>query len=325
MALRRNPQRCRQEGMLLPLTALKVQMSIVEVKDTTSSGKEHQTLHQRRTKRRTITTPKRKQEVRPQQVPRQVNDEPFPFFNLPREIRDQVYSYLVVQPNGNRPVIAAVPLLRDRKRRVAAQVKRERLNRKRALTGRPLSRIRQADPEPFIHLQLLQASQRLCNEARDCLYSSNWFAITLDKLPMTTFEAPFGWDLSRITRLQIEVQIKDATHMNSYVDWTAFLSAFTSLRSLHIAPTFHPRYYDWAYTELSDWTTVHFVHKAFFRELLAAIPEHVDVKFGASIRATDDMQLQGMPIAETVVRDMYAELGFRRNPQPQSRAASSRW
>jgi hypothetical protein len=325
MALSRSPARYHQEILPPPLTTVKVQMSLVEMKDTTSSKKDHQTLYQRRTKRRIISIPKRRLEVRAQQIPRPANNDPFPFFNFPREIRDQVYSYLVVQPSGSRPIIAAGPLLRDRKRRVAAQAKRERLNRKRLLTGRPLSRIRQPDPEPLLHLQLLQVSQRLCNEARDCLYSSNWFAITLDKLPMTTFEAPFGWNLSRITRLQIEVQLKDAAHMNSYVDWMALLSAFSSLRFLHIAPTFHPRYYDWAFSELSDWTAVHFVHKAFFRELLAAIPSHVDVKFGTSAQARDDMQLQGTPLSETVVQEMYAELGFRRSSQPHVRPASIRW
>jgi hypothetical protein len=311
MAMRRNPQRTCQEMMMPPSAAFKLQPIVIEAKEASHSTRERQPLSQRRTKRATANSQRRKRRISLPQIHRPANNVPFPFFQLPRELRDQVYSSLVTRTDGGRSIISAVSLLNDKKARRATQVKRERLNRKRILDGKPPVRIRDLEPEMVVHLNLLQASRRLCDEARDCLYNSNWFAITLDKLPHTTFETPYGWNLSKITRLQLEVQIKDAAHMNSYVDWTTFFSALTSLRFLHIAPTFHPRYYDWASSELSSWTTAHYIHKAFFRELLAGVPSHVDVKLGTLIIEGTDLQLQGTPVSQRVIADMYSELSAR--------------
>jgi hypothetical protein len=306
MALRRNPQRGCQERLLPPFTTIKIQSIGSETSETTSRAKEGQAARQRRAKR---PATKRKARNPSRQILPPASDKPFPFFSLPREIRDQVYSSLVVRPNGGRSVIAAAPVLLDKKRRTALRAKRERLNQRRFLNGKPPIRIRQTETEPILHLDLLQASQRLHAEAKDCLYSNNWFAITLDRLPLTTFETPYGWDLSRITRLVVELQLKDAAHMNTYVDWTAFFASFTSLRFLHVIPTFHPRYHDWAYPEFTNWTTTHFIHKAFFRELLAAIPNHLEIKVGSSSDATGVTHLQGKPIGSSLLRDMYTELG----------------
>lgn len=299
-----------------PFAAVKPPRFEVEFKETPSIGESRLALQQRRAKRRTTNLRKRRGSLFIQSVHRPVNDEPFPFSQLPREIRDQIYSSLVVPTSDN--TLAALPLLQERKRRIAAEVKRERLNRKRILNGRPPVRVRLPDPEPLLHLNLLRASRTLHTEAKDCLYSSNWFAITLDRLPLTTFETPFGWDLSRVTRLQMEVQLKDATHMNSYVDWEALFSAFKSLRFLRIIPTFHPRYQDWALPELSDWSTAHYIHKAFFRELLAAIPSQVDLKL--PIDMTGDLHIQGQLINPTLIKDMYTDLGARTTPRLQARA-----
>jgi hypothetical protein len=214
----------------------------------------------------------------------------------------------------NGSVIAAAPLLRDRKKRIAAQAQRERLNQKRVIGGRAPVCGRPTDLEPIVHLRLLQASQQLHSEAKDSLYSNNWFAITLTKLPLMTFETPYGWDLRRITKLQLELQLKDAAHMNGYVDWTTLFSTYTSLRFLRIIPTVQPKYYDWALPELDCWATTHYIHKAFFRELLAAIPAHVDVKYGPSPLATSDPQLQGKVVSTSFVRDMHRELCTERIP-----------
>ncbi|KAH7400595.1 hypothetical protein DE146DRAFT_467350 [Phaeosphaeria sp. MPI-PUGE-AT-0046c] len=316
MALRRNPQRTCQEGVLQPFAAVKPQRLEFEFKATPFVGELRPPTQQRRAKRRATNARKRRPSILVQPVHRPANDEPFPFFQLPREIRDQVYSCLVIPTNDN--TIAALPLLHERKRRVAAEMKREKLNRKRMSDGRPPVRVRLPDPEPLLHLNLLQASRALYVEAKDCLYSSNWFAITLDRLPFTTFETPFGWDLSRVTRLQLEVQLKDAAHMNSYVDWTALFSAFKSLRFLRVLPTFHPRYHDWALPELSEWSTAHYIHKAFFRELLAVIPSHVNIT--SPVELQGDMHLQGRPISPNLIQDMYINLGARRTSSSRVRA-----
>jgi hypothetical protein len=317
MALRRNPQRGCQERLLPPIATIKIQSTNAALRETFNNTRENRTVYQRNRRRQAIDTQTRRGKNLTRQVHRPASDKPFPFFKLPREIRDQVYSYLVVRPSGSRPIIAAAPLLSDRKKRVAAQAKRLRLDRKRVLSGKPPVRTRHTESQPIVHLNLLQSSQRLHDETKDCLYSNNWFAITLDKLPLTTFEVPYGWDLSRITKLVVELQVKDVAHMNSYVDWTALFSSFTSLRFLHIIPTLHPRYYDWAHPELSNWTTMHFVHKAFFRELLAAIPSHTDLRLGSSPDATSEMPLQGKSLSRSLVRDMYVELSPGRLPQPR--------
>ncbi|KAF1920718.1 hypothetical protein BDU57DRAFT_553051 [Ampelomyces quisqualis] len=311
----RDSARCcnldRESFLSRPFIMAKCQPPVIEAREPATDRKRHQDALQQRTQQSKISTRERRERARTQKLAQPMANDPFPFLDLPRELRDQVCSHLVVQPNSGRSIIAAGPILRGRKRRVAAEIKRYRVNQRRISDGKPAIHVRQVDLEPLIHLDLLQASRRLYDEAKDALYSSNWFAITLEKLPLTVFQTPFGWDLSRITKLQVEMQLKDAAHMNSYVDWAAFFPAFTSLRSLHIVPTFFPRYFEWANTELSDWATTHYIHKAFFRELLATLPCQIDVKFGRSADSVDDMHLQGKVINETLIKDMHAELGVR--------------
>jgi hypothetical protein len=318
----RNPQKMYQE-ILPPSTPItKIESTTVTIRNDAHISSERQSSLQSRIKRRAVSTKRRKVKTPSQQPPRSTSDKPFPFFELPREIRDQVYSSLVTRPENGRSVIAAVPILSGRRKRVAAQSKRDRVNRRRIFDGKPPLRAREINTEPVIHLNFLQASRRLQYEAKDYLYSSNWFAITLDRLPHATFETPFGWDLSRVTRLQVELQLKDAAHMNSYVDWSALFTPFTSLRFLHVVFTFHPRYYDWAYSELCDWATTGYVHKAFFRDLLAAIPKHVDVKFGTP-NSSVDLQPQGKIIDEVLVRDMHFQLGANHPRLPISQSSGN--
>ncbi|KAL5117562.1 hypothetical protein ACEQ8H_004592 [Pleosporales sp. CAS-2024a] len=318
MTLRRNPQRgCQEMSLPLPLrlplpTTCRLQPTVTQVKHATTHKKEPPLLTPRRRKRHTTDSERLKQRISVLHTQPTPPGRPFPFFRLPRELRDQVYSSLVTRSDGHYPIISAISLLNDKKARRATHIKRERLNRKRIVDGKPPIRIRDSRPEPIVHLNLLRASRRLGDEAREWFYNSNWFAVTLDKLPLTTFEAPYGWDISKITRLQVEIQMKDAAHMNNYVDWTSFLCAFTSVRFLHIIPTFHPRYSAWACPELSSWASFHYVHKAFFRELLAAIPSNVDTRFMGSMSATKDMQLQGQPMSDTAIEDLYAELTVAR-------------
>lgn len=237
------------------------------------------------------------------------DDAPFPFFDLPREIRDQIYSYLVVrQDTSPRPILNASSIQKHRKRRTAAQNGRSRLNVKRVSSGKPPIRERTSDVKPLLYLDFLSASQKLKIEASEMLYSSNWFAITLLHLPAISAETPTGWDVSRITRLQIELQLKDATRMDRYVDWTALFATYSSIRFLHIVPTFHTRYVDWAEHELQTWDTAHYVHRAFFRDLLIAIPNHVDLRLGPSCSGGTHDQFLGKPVNKTLLRDMYSDL-----------------
>lgn len=253
--------------------------------------------------------------VGPPSSSRVIDDSPFPFFELPQEIRDQVYAYLVVHPNsGHGPAIKATTILRNRKQRIAAQAARERLNGRRLVNGKSPVCSRLAASEPLMHMDLLRASRRLHTEASDCLYSKNWFHISFSKLPSTEFDTPFGWDLSRVKKLELDLEIKDSLRMNRYIDWTTFFSALPSLRFLRITPRLHARYFEWAYPELSEWQTAHYIHKAFFRELLAAIPGYVDLRIGSSMK---DVQVRGssesMRIKANLLYDMYADLGSRKD------------
>ncbi|KNG49467.1 hypothetical protein DDE82_004943 [Stemphylium lycopersici] len=248
-----------------------------------------------------------------QACPRISHSGPFRFLELPQEIRDEVYSYLVVrQTLHSPPILDATAILKNRKKRLAARKTRDRLNQQRLSDGKRPTCPRTTHTDPILHVHLLLTSQRLAGEAADCMYSKNWFAISLDKLPLPTFEVPPGWNLSRIKRLQVEVQLKDAIRMNRYVDWASFFSSFSSLQFLRIIPTLHQRYYEWANPEFCDWSTTPFVHKAFFRELLAAIPSYVDLKIGFPTSSAEDTQIQVKSgISSKFLWDMYMELGSR--------------
>ncbi|CAO2648067.1 Nn.00g089890.m01.CDS01 [Neocucurbitaria sp. VM-36] len=315
MAMRRNPRRkCRTQQTTLPIVSVKTSTATsVSPKSTWNDRNGHE--EKNKCRRVHLATAKiRRSNTGSLDQHRFLLNPPFPFFQLPREIRDQVYSYLVISRSSNsESILEAATILKNRKKRVSAQTARDRLTRQRLISGKPpISTRMTPTSEPVVHLDLLQASQRTYCEASDCLYNSNWFAVSLSKLPSTAVETPVGWDLSRIRRLKLELQLKDSPRMNSYIDWTAFFFTFSALRVLHILPTFHPRYYDWAQTELCDWRTTHYVHKAFFRELLAAIPSHVDLRLGYSSGATDRFEFHGrLPVGQTVLEDMYTELGSR--------------
>lgn len=238
---------------------------------------------------------------------------PFPFFDLPQEIRDLIYSHLVVYTSSDfEAAIVATKILKTRQKQITAKASRERLNRQRSASGARPIRCRPKINEPSLHLNLLRTSRRMYAEASDYLYSKNCFHISLNKLPSTMFEAPYGWDFSRIKKLQLDLQLKDAIRMDRYVDWRSFLSYFPSLQYLRIEPTFHPRYYEWAYPELSDWNTTHYVHKAFFRELLTAIPYHIILKIGAPPNLPQDKASSVIQRVDSwVLLNMYTELGFR--------------
>jgi hypothetical protein len=160
----------------------------------------------------------------------------------------------------------------------------------------------------------MQASKLLYYEATDHFYLSNTFAISLDTYPITTIDVPSGWHLPRISKLQLELQLKDAQRMNTYVDWTSFFSQFTSLRHLRIIPSFHARYYDWASGEFATWEGAHYVFQAFFRELLVGVPEGVELKLGPSGVEGGTMLLEGrQSVSRGVLRRMYDGLGVRRD------------
>jgi hypothetical protein len=133
-------------------------------------------------------------------------------------------------------------------------------------------------------------------------------------LPSVVFDTPFGWDHSRIAKMQLELQLKDAQRMNNYVDWAAFFTSFPALRTLRIIPTFHRRYYDWAHIELAAWDTAHYIFRAFFRELLVSVPETVCLRLGPSFDSEECMQLEGRShVSRGLLQKMYGELGTRRD------------
>ncbi|KAF2799553.1 hypothetical protein K505DRAFT_230794 [Melanomma pulvis-pyrius CBS 109.77] len=301
MALRRNPQRqCKKEE--LPVLISTNSAPIAEVDEKPKAGRHA-----------TPKVPRSLQLITRHQAHASTL-EPFRFFGLPREVRDHVYSYLVVRRGRTTPVIEAKTILRSQKKRATAERTRVRLNQKRAQSGRRPIAPREPSTEPVLHLNVLQASRALQFEASDYMYENNWFAISLDNIPVTTIDTPLGWDYSRITKMQLELQLKDAQRMNSYIDWGTFFAGFRALRSLRIIPTFHPRYYDWAQVELNDWNTAHFIFRAFFRELLASVPERISLKLGPSLKPNDDMQLEGrVAVGAGLLRQMYVELGTRRS------------
>jgi hypothetical protein len=305
-------KRCRLEGPLPAVYTIKSwDSSAVPGRETANIGLADVVGHGQRTKASPRKRPRLTMNTAPGDL-QTTTSTPFRFFELPQEIRDQVFSSLVVRQHPHLPsVLDAAVISKNRKKRQAALKARHRLNQQRLSAGlRPTCA--RTIPEPLLHLDLLRTSKRMYEEATDCLYTNNWFAISLAKLPCTVFEIPDGWNLSRVKRLQLDVQLKDAIRMDRHIDWTSFFSAFPSVRFLRIIPTLHSRYYEWAHSELCDWQTTHYVHKAFFRELLGAIPDHIEVKIGALTHSVGAMELQGkLTVGTGLLWDMYTELGRR--------------
>lgn len=314
MALRRRQRGVSKLEELLP-TLLTVKGHDLKVVSGKPTAKSDRTERPSSCTPQAKATPCRRQQHPPNAhwSPRRNHSGPFRFLELPQEIRDEIYSYLVVrQTHNSPPILDATTILKNRKKRLAARKTRERLNQQRLLDGKPPTCPHTTHTDPILHVDLLRTSQKLADEAADCMYTKNWFAISLDKLPLPTFEVPPGWDLSRIKRLQIEIQLKDSIRMNRYVDWSSFFSSFPSLQFLRVVPTLHPRYYEWAKSEFTDWSATPFVHKAFFRELLAAVPGYVDLKIGLSVDANENVQIQGKTAIDSrFLWDMYMELGSR--------------
>ncbi|KAF2644576.1 hypothetical protein P280DRAFT_174815 [Massarina eburnea CBS 473.64] len=332
MALRRNPYRkCKKEGAADLTTGNRAnergnsqleetgrfapgKMSVTSLLNEDAAGS---ATNPRRLNRESSTTKPRRKTVASADI--QSQQDPFPLFHLPRELRNHIYSYLVVQRGRRIPTLEAKTILREHKKRHAAQRTRERLNLKRTQTGRRPISPKEAIVEPVVHLNISRASKSLHFEASECFYQSNWFAISIDSLPATTIETPSGWDYSRITRMQLELQLKDSQRMNSYIDWAPFFAMFPRLRFLRIIPSFHPRYYDWAFSELSNWDDAHYIFRAFFALLLASIPEQLILKLGSSVDAQDDMRLEGKTaVSKQLLWDMYSHLGTRRDANGQT-------
>lgn len=313
MELRRNPRRnCKSEELLSLLAKTSVDISLLEATAECVAVEKIQRSPRRKSKYQDATRICKRSTTRLIDPRTTHSGSPFRFFDLPRELRDEVYSCLVLRHKTDttqRAPIDATTILKDQRKRVSSQACRDRSNRRRVANGKPPICQRSRPNEPIVELNLLRSCTRLHDEASDYFYSKNSFAISLAKLPSVVFETPHGWNLGRIKRLQLDLQLKDAVRMNSYVDWATFFVPFSSLRCLHIIPTFHPRYYDWANTEFCDWRTAHHIHKAFFRELLAAIPADLELRFGPLDESQEDKEC----ISKAWLLDMYTELGSRQD------------
>lgn len=223
-----------------------------------------------------------------------------------------MYSYLLVKQGQCNPIIEAAAILQEQKKIITAQRTRERINAKRIRTGRKPIVGRNNIKKHIVHLGISQTCKQLYAETSDCFYRKNWFALSMETF--INVAIPLGWDSSRITKLQLELQLKDAQRMNKYLDWAPFFGKFSALRILRIIPSFHRRYHEWAQFELSDWKSVHFVFRAFFRELLACIPDRIVLKLGPSLRSQDDMRLEGKKAVDVkLLQNMYLELGSGRS------------
>jgi hypothetical protein len=311
MELRRNPRRnCKSEELSSILAKTSVDISVLETTAECAVTEKVQRSPKRKYKHQDAARICKRSTIKPIDLRTIHSGRPFRFFDLPRELRDEVYSCLVLRHNPDntqRAPIDATTILKDQRKRISSQASRDRSNRRRVANGKPPICQRSKGNEPIVELNLFRSCTRLHDEASEHFYGKNWFSISLAKLPSVVIETPHGWNLGRIKRLQLDLQLKDAVRMNSYVDWATFFAPFASLRSLRIIPTFHPRYYDWANTEFCDWKTIHHIHKAFFRELLAAVPAHIELKFGP----LDEKQEEKECISKAWLLDMYTELGSR--------------
>lgn len=216
---------------------------------------------------------------------------PFRFLNLPAELRNMVYGYLLINNRcKNDPVFSAPEIKKGIRKRVAINRRRQTLSKKREEEGKKSVQRRAPTTEPLAYISILSACKQIHDEAKDILYRKNSFRIAIrnfkwDNNPeyMQLDCGLYGWDFPRITNLQLELSIDWHADLATRVNWVGLTKAMPALRRLQVFVTL-PDPSRWGRSELSDWGQVDWKYKAIFRDLVAAIPKSVNVKWGLTLR-----------------------------------------
>jgi len=202
-----------------------------------------------------------------------------------------VYGYLLINNRRkNDPVFSAPEIKKGMRKRKAINRRRQTLSKKREEEGKkPLQR-RAPTTEPLAYISILSACKQIHDEAKDILYRKNSFRIAIrnfkwDNSPeyMQLDCGLYGWDFPRITNLQLELSIDWHANLATRVNWVGLTKAMPALRRLQVFVTL-PDPSRWGRIELSDWGQVDWKYKAIFRDLVAAIPKSVNVKWGLTLR-----------------------------------------
>jgi hypothetical protein len=198
-----------------------------------------------------------------------------------------VYGYLLVNNRcKNDPVFSAPEIKKGIRKRQTINRIRQTLSNKREKEGKKSPQRRAPTTEPLAYVSILSVCKQIHDEAKDILYRKNSFRIAIrnfkwDNSPeyMRLDYGLHGWDFPRITNLQLELSIDWHANLATRVNWVSLTKAMPALRRLQVFVTFPD-----PSRELSDWGQVDWKYKAIFRDLVAAIPKSVNVKWGLTLR-----------------------------------------
>ena len=202
-----------------------------------------------------------------------------------------VYEYLLVNNRcKNDPVFSALEIKKGIRKREATNRRMQTLSKRREEEGKkPLQR-KAPTTEPLAYISILSACKQIHDEAKDILYRKNSFHIAIRDFKwnnnpeyMQLDCGLYGWDFPRITNLQLELSIGWNANLATRVNWVGLTKTMPALRRLQVFVTL-PDLSHWHRSQLSDWGQVDWKYKAIFRDLVAAIPKSVNVKWGPTLK-----------------------------------------
>lgn len=122
MVLRRNPARRCRDNTSSCFTITYNRKDDFAASTSTDDQTESRKRRKRHTRERRITALTPATKITPSRHGLPANVGTFPFFDLPRESRDQVYSYLTIRrTSSGTPILDAANILRNKMKRVASR------------------------------------------------------------------------------------------------------------------------------------------------------------------------------------------------------------
>ncbi|OCL10009.1 hypothetical protein AOQ84DRAFT_8121 [Glonium stellatum] len=203
-----------------------------------------------------------------------------------------VYEYLLVNNHCRNDPVFSIPAIKKmiQKREAIKRRRQAMLEKRLARRMKPVQH-RVTATIPLVYTSIYSTCKQIHDEAKDVFFRMNSFHIVIpdfdfiyrrdDMLFLKGLDD--SWDFPRITNLQLELCISSIFNLKTRVNWVDLTKNLPYLRKLQVFVT-SSNFSRFKTTELYDWERVNWKYKAAFRDLVAAIPKSVDVKWGLTLK-----------------------------------------